>query len=150
MISNRHEETTTPHQTTILKIIDSYLQSSDGRATPEIIIFLFNQLLIFSDYAQTAIRISLGPRETPPLDVAPGGVAQTSSGLQELDLKLPKVCEALVLVLQGLITVTLNQERGLVDQELSELINDMVEHITFANKQGVVESVIGTSNHFSS
>lgn len=67
-------------------------------------------------YAQQAIRQALGPRASDgPSSPFPEAVnvevhLEAVEPLQELDMLLPKVCEALVLVTQCIITITLEEE----------------------------------------
>ncbi|OBZ74211.1 hypothetical protein A0H81_05856 [Grifola frondosa] len=145
--SDREEEAITPHQTTLLKLLDSYLQSSacahdfpsarrrteDG---DELLRMLSHTFLLLSSYVQGSIERSLGPRtansgdttklhvadqeagspraESDAIDHAAPSSGSDSSPLapQELDLLLPKVCEALVLVTQCLTSITLRAEEA--------------------------------------
>lgn len=80
-----------------------------------------------TSYAQNAILRALGPDSTrsfvadvtPPQTQASGGPYSVDNNLldnqslQELDLLLPKVCEALVLVTQGLVSLALFSEESL-------------------------------------
>ncbi|EPQ56458.1 hypothetical protein GLOTRDRAFT_138184 [Gloeophyllum trabeum ATCC 11539] len=125
------DEIVTPHQTTLLKLLDAYLQSSTGvqsvwlhRHLTPLLLSTFSAL---SDYTQNAVRKALGPttgiasasEASVSRYAAPVSPTSSEHGhqesfrlaqqtpLQELDLLLPKVSEALVLVSQCLITVTL-------------------------------------------
>ncbi|PPQ90769.1 hypothetical protein CVT25_010158 [Psilocybe cyanescens] len=140
------KEIVTPHQTTLLKLVDSYLQSTQLNATaiqlPDILhtheslgSFLAKRFFTLSNYAQKAIHRSLGmvppsknkltsvedtQRERSSSDSTSSSA--TSSAIsspspvmpcdfpQELDVMLPKVCEALVLVTQCIITICLEAE----------------------------------------
>ncbi|KAJ3732029.1 spinocerebellar ataxia type 10 protein domain-containing protein [Lentinula guzmanii] len=105
------DEIVTPHQTTLLKLLDSYLQSTPvsspgaksritkthARLCPMLSSLFFS----LSIYAQKAIRKSLrssvsdyksDDKQVPPA---------------ELDVLLPKVCEAIVLTVQCIITIIL-------------------------------------------
>ncbi|KAJ4473682.1 spinocerebellar ataxia type 10 protein domain-containing protein [Lentinula aciculospora] len=104
------DEIVTPHQTTLLKLLDSYLQStpvsSPGtksritRTHAKLCPMLSSLFFSLSSYAQTAIRKSL--QSTP--DIGPDDIRGPPA---ELDLLLPKVCEALVLTAQCIITISL-------------------------------------------
>ncbi|KAJ3720947.1 spinocerebellar ataxia type 10 protein domain-containing protein [Lentinula raphanica] len=106
------DEIITPHQTTLLKLLDSYLQSTPisspgtkSRITKthaRLCPMLSNLCFSLSTYAQTAIRKSL---HSPSSDVVSDD--NINSPPAELDVLLPKVCEALVLTAQCIITITL-------------------------------------------
>ncbi|KAF6761575.1 spinocerebellar ataxia type 10 protein domain-containing protein [Ephemerocybe angulata] len=127
------DEIITPHQTTLLKLVDSYLQSIqlDISTTAEVDVlqthvalgpFLAKRFFTLSNYAQAAMQRAIGssiPPSSPPKTTQPGGAfsngeASTSSGSHEppaeLDVMLPKVCEALVLATQCVTTVALEAE----------------------------------------
>ncbi|KAJ7576878.1 spinocerebellar ataxia type 10 protein domain-containing protein [Mycena floridula] len=93
------DEIITPHQTTLLKLLDSYLQSEPldsivvSKSRYKLNPMLAGCFFGMSSYAQRALRRALGNNSSSPL--------------AELDVMLPKVCEALVLVTQCIITVTL-------------------------------------------
>ncbi|KAJ4000874.1 spinocerebellar ataxia type 10 protein domain-containing protein [Lentinula boryana] len=105
------DEIVTPHQTTLLKLLDSYLQSTPvsspgtksritkthARLCPMLSSLFFS----LSTYAQTAIRKSLRS------SVSDYKSDDTHSPPAELDVLLPKVCEALVLTAQCIITIIL-------------------------------------------
>ncbi|KAF9563954.1 hypothetical protein CPC08DRAFT_299078 [Agrocybe pediades] len=144
-------EVVTPHQTTLLKLVDSYLQStkvhSAGSQSSEILkahetlgSFLAKRFFAFSEYAQKAMQRSLGmvPTDRGKTDggVSNGASASSSESVasssksasgqpssssspsqsgspdipQELDVMLPKVCEAIVLITQCIITICLEAE----------------------------------------
>ncbi|EIW58745.1 uncharacterized protein TRAVEDRAFT_29229 [Trametes versicolor FP-101664 SS1] len=130
------DEVVTAHQTTLLKLVDSYLHASQqahevalsrrhaadrGRSLFDVLTEAFFAL---SKYAQDAIQRALGsgrtspPREAhsnPPPSTEVAGEEQPDAApppLQNLDLLLPKVCEALVLVTQCLTTVALRAEEA--------------------------------------
>lgn len=130
------DEVVTAHQTTLLKLVDSYLHASQqahevalsGRHTADRGRSLFDVLtesfFALSKYAQDAIQRALGsgrtspPREArsnPPPSTEVAEEEQPDAApppLQNLDLLLPKVCEALVLVTQCLTTVALRAEEA--------------------------------------
>ncbi|KAG7443626.1 uncharacterized protein BT62DRAFT_934862 [Guyanagaster necrorhizus] len=111
------DEIVTPHQTVMLKLIDSYLQSTPLKpkdpAATKILVKLSQMLgtcfFSMSFYSQRAIRRSLGSPSSenfsPVVNLLPPA---------ELDVVLPKVCEALVLVSQCIVTVTLDAEKETV------------------------------------
>ncbi|KAI0084463.1 spinocerebellar ataxia type 10 protein domain-containing protein [Irpex rosettiformis] len=101
------EEVVTPHHTTLLKLLDAYLQPSNRghiNASRQCLWRLceMTTTVFFSlgDYTQQSIQRALGSYKTQQLE--------------ELDLLLPKVCEALVLVTQCLISLTLFSEEEFV------------------------------------
>ncbi|TFK51736.1 hypothetical protein OE88DRAFT_1712266 [Heliocybe sulcata] len=130
------DEIITPHQTTLLKLLDAYLQSSAGEREAglhtELTPFLLAAFAALSRYAQNAIRealgLSVGQAYPEVSQVSPqnptGSPTSSANGkftgselvqqppLKELDLVLPKASEALVLVCQCLITITLAASGG--------------------------------------
>ena len=98
----------TPHQTTLLKLVDSYLQSTSALESVHVELApLFSSIFFkLSGYTNEAIRksLNLGSGKSG-LDV-PADEVQPRE-LVELDVMLPKVCEALVLVTQCIVSVTL-------------------------------------------
>lgn len=120
----------TPHQTTILKIIDTYLlQLSDvatnlaaveaqGQMLEQLCITLLSEFFELSLYAQSSIRHSLGPETTETRFVTISSADATSTPtasqapLQDLDILLPKVCEALVLITQCFTTMALVKDKS--------------------------------------
>ena len=146
----REDEIVTPHQTTLLKLVDSYLQSmaTVTSATPEMTMIrdeltpmLSSCFFVLSTYTQRAIREALGPSTSNidsltanPSPPAPGcvSVKQPGSTVEsprlsqppfppqhpvKLDVILPKVWEALVLVTQCIISITLEAEGQGRDQD---------------------------------
>lgn len=95
----------TPHQTTLLKLVDSYLQSTSPFAPvhAELAPLLSTLFLKLSVYANEAIRKSLAlgstDLEDPTEHIPPSGIV--------VDVMLPKVCEALVLVTQCIVSIIL-------------------------------------------
>ncbi|RPD64276.1 hypothetical protein L226DRAFT_533583 [Lentinus tigrinus ALCF2SS1-7] len=149
------EEPITPHQTTLLKVLDSYLHSSKhpdyiatalprqpGAPSGHLLDMLTETWMSLSTYAQGALKRALGSQETLPADASAADTASregenkpiphadtetmsmnvseqadqdngsTTSHLHEIDLLLPKVCEALVLVTQCLTTIALRAEEA--------------------------------------
>jgi ataxin-10 len=159
----RLDEIITPHQTTLLKLVDSYLQSIQLNATtilkPEVVQthvalgpFLAKCFFSLSMYAQNAIRRSLGDSEpNHPTSSNRISSGQAASLPAELDVMLPKVCEALVLVAQCTATISLEaaeqkmcQDRG--DLSVASVANmkEFFIEATSSSGQGLVESLIGT------
>jgi ataxin-10 len=175
-ITNRRaDEIITPHQTTLLKLVDSYLQSIqlDISTTPEADVlqthvslgpFLAKRFFTLSNYAQTAMKRALGNSKSsspssPPKPSAlhgngePSG-ASSSSGAREipaeLDVMLPKVCEALVLATQCVTTIALEAEEQQGKQfqqgSIGTLSNmkDFFIDVRYSS-QGLVENLVGAS-----
>lgn len=125
------DEIATPHQTTLLKLVDSYLQSVSATAivsTPamrkidrKLCPMLSKSFFTKAVYTQHAIKRFLG--EEVQRDGNPSTIAQSPSENTgeappiELDVMLPKVCEALVLITQCISTITLEPE----ERELSPI-----------------------------
>lgn len=146
---SRTNEIVTPHQTTLLKLVDSYLQStqvsptssqsSDVLKIHEILgSFLAKRFFTMSEYAQKAMQRSLGmlppersrsngedvsatergssdsassSKSTKNVPSSSPSAQSGSPGIpQELDVMLPKVCEALVLITQCIVTICLEAE----------------------------------------
>ncbi|KAI0350670.1 hypothetical protein OH77DRAFT_1430661 [Trametes cingulata] len=162
------DEIVTPHQTTLLKLVDSYLHGSQrahelalsrrpGTDRGSLFDMLATSFLKLSSYAQDSIR-----RAIPSGSVSPDKKAGTHSPaetevdappLQNLDLLLPKVCEALVLVTECLTTVALRAEeaaaaRAAVIPPPPELVGsspkDILVAATATTGQGFVECLIET------
>lgn len=182
------DEIVTPHQTTLLKLVDSYLQANQVQPTstdPPVILhthetigsFMAKRLFVLSEYAQRAMQRSLGMVPPPRhVDVSndhatertssdsasssePSPIwspsEQTSAASspfpQELDVMLPKVCEALVLVAQCIVTVALEAE-----EQQARINEGSSTYTSFTNMKnyyvqkryegvGLVESLIGMS-----
>ncbi|GJE91157.1 spinocerebellar ataxia type 10 protein domain-containing protein [Phanerochaete sordida] len=170
-------EVVSPHQTTLLKLLDSYLQPSQPRElAPDsnelrvLCAFLTREFFVLSAYTCRAISRALGPADasaTQPHDARdddalrdatagapPDAPAPASPGpLQELDLLLPKVCEALVLVTQCLTSLALASEEHYAQaaplarapQPHGERLADAVASATSpAGAQGFVECLVET------
>lgn len=124
---------------------------------------LISIFFTLSTYAQEAIQRSLGPGSadnhespietvtTPPSDgrnrndVSDPSVAPAA--LQEFDLLLPKVCEALVLVAQCLTTVILRVEessKGSSSNEPGTSAKQSVNAAASPSGEGLVESLVST------
>ncbi|KAL0580613.1 hypothetical protein V5O48_001438 [Marasmius crinis-equi] len=120
-------EVVTPHQTTLMKIIDSYLQSSSPsspqtspktfKTQTRIIPLLTACFTSLSSYTQTAVRRALRPTPsevaspTTPLNPSNDGASLPFIPPAELDVMLPKVCEMLVLVTQCIVSIILASQR---------------------------------------
>ncbi|KAG6891267.1 hypothetical protein C0995_008519 [Termitomyces sp. Mi166 len=159
------EEIVTPHQTTLLKIVDSYLQSNQTRslASEPLTIKIHQKLspmlakcfLDLSAYARKAVERSIRSPNHSSRSPSSADVSSDDSSTPEflppveLDAMLPKVCEALVLVTQCIITITLEAE-GENGENVNESRDDVLEPglktfflETHSNDGGIVENLIG-------
>ncbi|KAJ7224451.1 spinocerebellar ataxia type 10 protein domain-containing protein [Mycena pura] len=141
------DEIITPHQTTLLKLVDSYLQSTQLSPVPttpqgtplytKLRPMLAKTFFSLSAYAQKSIQNSLG-LPTASSDTAGAAFEPLSS----LDVMLPKVGEALVLVTQCIVTTALEssdqcmQLKGL-EQSSQDFFND-----ARSADQGILESLV--------
>ena len=128
---------------------------------------LTETFLALSSYTQNAIQHSLASGDPTPARsenhrVSPDAQEQSDASppLQNLDLLLPKVCEALVLVTECLTTVALRAEEAATDAgrpRISSAIEtsantsvsgqpspkDLLVAATASSGQGLVESLVG-------
>ncbi|KAG2011693.1 hypothetical protein CC2G_011781 [Coprinopsis cinerea AmutBmut pab1-1] len=170
---NMPDEIITPHQTTLLKLVDSYLQSIqlDISTSPagEILQthvalgpFLAKRFFTLSNYAQKAMQRSLESSKSKKPS-APSGKSHskddeaagsssssaTAEPLSELDVMLPKVCEALVLVTQCITTISLEAEEHKGRQFESGAVGNISNMKEFFidvrfSGQGLIENLIET------
>jgi len=155
------DEIITPHQTTLLKLVDSYLQSSKLASNPPVTQtvqtygnlspMLSDTFFTLSVYALQAIRRSLGPSAN---EVQSNNTFTTSSDpLQpnhvheppaELDVMLPKVCEALVLITQCIVTITLQAEGRNSDSGFTGSVQNWKDFFAESGRatQGFIETLI--------
>ncbi|KAJ7623465.1 spinocerebellar ataxia type 10 protein domain-containing protein [Roridomyces roridus] len=141
------DEIITPHQTTLLKLVDSYLQTaklSPIPATPQgtsvytkLQPMLAKTFFSLSTYAQNSIQDSLGISPSTPKAKQPPADG-TFEPPSSLDVMLPKASEALVLVTQCIVTITLDS----MDQPAGESSQDFFNEASAAD-QGLVESLVG-------
>ncbi|KZT63130.1 hypothetical protein DAEQUDRAFT_734174 [Daedalea quercina L-15889] len=154
-------EPITPPQTTLLKLLDSYLhKSSRGlqvKARNDALVhMLVDTLLDLAAYARDAIRRALGSADDlqgpsgsgqqveerqPPSGV---GSESTPPPPKELDLLLPKVSEALVLVTQCLTTLTLTSTEQPHNAGNSGKVKAMLAEACSADGEGLVEVLVET------
>ena len=175
----RTNEIIIPHQTTLLKLLDSYLQSLPNlpklqfedvlRIHESLGSFLAKRFFALSEYAQKAIHKSLGmtpynanrgpftsSSDSISSDSDLGGPLDKTSALQQINLMLVKACEGLVLVTQCMVSVTLGSEMQRERIEKGDLgLKSYVEMKNFFNRKkyqesGMAESLIGASFCFQS
>ncbi|CCM05403.1 uncharacterized protein FIBRA_07619 [Fibroporia radiculosa] len=162
------DEVITPQQTTMLKLLDSYLQhiphdialsnletnQGVGNSAIAMLTYAFFSL---STFAREAMQRALGttiPKGERHSDEAgfnsESDSSQEPQSLQELDLLLPKVCEALVLVTQCVISLTLSAEgAGAISNSpsitpLKMTLKAFLTGVTSTGGEGLVESLIET------
>jgi len=176
-ISFRQDEIITPHQTTLLKIIDSYLQTNQSTSqTPikpetlqihsSLTPMLTRAFFSLSRYAQISIRHSLGLDDIDQSDRkcaesersipapatnntgSPETLNHSLGSLKNIDVMLPKACEALVLVTQCMVTIAIEAEedtahsgREDIQNPKSNMMNYFIEART--SGLGIVENLIG-------
>ncbi|KAK7056232.1 hypothetical protein VNI00_002784 [Paramarasmius palmivorus] len=147
-------EVVTPHQTTLLKIVDSYLQSSPTEspsASPRIskihtklVPMLADCFSSLSAYAQSAIRRALRP--SPSEVESPTSSVMNISPVSppaELDVMLPKVCETFVLVTQCIVSILLaTHGTDLTSTEIPTDV-DVFYKDHYNGGAGFVENIIG-------
>jgi len=129
-------EVIAPHQTTLLKLLDSYLQSSQTCPMHCDMCHMLSGIFFrLSSYSQSAIRRAIGPEQSEPLN-------GTNELPQELDLLLPKTCEALVLATQCIVKISLlSEEQWNTDPSAVDL-RAIFRDSTSVDGQGTAESVI--------
>ncbi|KAJ3540044.1 hypothetical protein NM688_g6281 [Phlebia brevispora] len=169
-------EVVTPHQTTLLKLLDSYLQPSntrklqlDRQTLKALSAMLVTGFFALSEYAQQSISRTLGAsdgdshsehgRRQTPRDDPERSTAETSS-LNDLDVLLPKVSEALVLVTQCLISLALYSEESLAaygqsaagaNAPHSQIEGDLVDYVNCSvsrSGNGSIECLVETLRAF--
>ncbi|KAI5989338.1 spinocerebellar ataxia type 10 protein domain-containing protein [Pisolithus albus] len=112
-------EVIVPHQTILLKLLDSYLQSSPSETlfsgmTPMLITCFFK----LSQYAIGAIKDVVGSEQANVIH---------ENGIQTApNPMLPKVCEALVLVSQSIASIMLASEATHLQKEVWPLFRESV------------------------
>ncbi|KIJ55410.1 hypothetical protein M422DRAFT_41386 [Sphaerobolus stellatus SS14] len=137
------EEPVTPHQTSFLKMLDSYCQNSSNNTGAGEYDFLFLPAAFtkLTRYLCKAIQHSLGNAVTDdsPLNNTTTSKDIPSNILRDLDLRLPKVSEAIILTSQCLNSIcleihTLQSSKRQVEAGYQEVFNavlapDFVEHM---------------------
>lgn len=102
---------------------------------------LSSQFFALSSYAQRAIERALASDPSSP---ATPTAASAQQPLQELDMILPKVCEALVLITQCIVTIALLLEDSSASIPSSAAtVQDTLNEMRSPSGQGLVESLIG-------
>jgi ataxin-10 len=184
LISNRDDEIVTPHQTVLLKLLDSYLHTSSlttemcQQLSPTIASTFFD----LAEYVDHALARALPPEEYPssapsllsasstpgttasppstpvtPLDnqnpseiyaataasgPGSGRLLSQPASTRELDMILPQVCEALVLITQCLITLALTSEDPELNFPPGDNPKDFFNSAMVEDGHGFVETLI--------
>lgn len=149
------DEVLAPHQTILLKLLDSYLQSSSDSTIHSHLCPTLSEIFFrLTAYAQLSIRIVLGPAASdgpsaaaPAVKISPSPPLAQPDMAQAPDARLPKVCEALVLVTQCVITVTIDEDEDEPDGSVADgeprglraFFNDARSD----RGEGLVESLLG-------
>ncbi|KAH7890707.1 spinocerebellar ataxia type 10 protein domain-containing protein [Phlebopus sp. FC_14] len=129
------DEIIAPHQTILLKLLDSYLQSLHS---PSVLMGMCPMLTTcffeLSTFSQEALKSAIGTGA-----VENDGVLATP---ETLDIILPRVCEALVLVTQCLASILLFFE-NLITPEISEAsLRTLVKDRVSSNGQVIALSAV--------
>lgn len=124
------------HQITLLKLLDSYLQSSQTCPVHcDMCPMLSEIFLSLSSYSQSAITRAIDPTSPEPLD-------DSIEHLQELDLLLPRTCEALVLTTQCIVKISLlSEDQRSVDSSAVDL-RAIFRDASSTGGQDAAESII--------
>lgn len=142
------DEIITPHQTTLLKLIDSYLQTARSSPTPttpqgtpiyaKLERMLSKTFFSLSSYAQSSIQNSLQPSKPDPAAsiTSPNVTRAAFEPPSSLDVMLPKVSEGLVLVTQCIVTITLESLE--IDAGLGQNSQEFFNEARWAD-QGIIE-----------
>ncbi|EJD07503.1 uncharacterized protein FOMMEDRAFT_164457 [Fomitiporia mediterranea MF3/22] len=169
-ITTMQDEIVNPHQTTLFKLLDSYLiylsNTKDDKeketdidlrvraSFPQISEILLIKFFELVGNAQSSVRNSLGGSSTantasrdnsiPNSEHPTAENVQTDAlaSLQSLDVLLPKVCEAIVLVAQCFCTMTLAQDTNRNVSEEARRIRHLLTDASLPNGDGLIESLI--------
>lgn len=160
-----------PHQTTLFKLLDSYLLqlsaaskledlgtascSQDIEIFSQITTILSTKFIELILNAQSSIRHSLGPLSTdsvaskdsansnPNLPLETEGDMSATAPLKSLDVLLPKVCEATVLVAQCFCTMSLDQDSHSSISHGAQYVRESLAGSISPGGDGLVENLIG-------
>jgi len=94
-----------------------------------------------SDRKRTESERSISPASATDHTGSPGTLNQPLGSLKNIDVMLPKVCEALVLVTQCMVTIAIEAE----EEDAEILKNNMMNYFIEAQTSGlgIVENLIG-------
>lgn len=133
----REDEPVTPHQTTLLKLLDSYLRDFKSLVNESPTcdyVFLTDGLLRLLTYAQKAIKQSL------PIVELESREKENEPILQDLDVRLPKVAATLILLAQCVNTICV-QFQEIPDADLNNTGYQSV--VIGSRSSGFIELLIG-------
>ena len=126
------DEPITPAQTTFLKLLDAYLHANRTASDASAFAFLVPALHKLLLYAQSSLRASLHVTVENKRSLVPQPNAGSTAQIPELrsaDARLPKVCEALVLVAQSVSMLLLRQSEQHINVLKSQLIDPSTESL---------------------
>ncbi|KAF9786501.1 spinocerebellar ataxia type 10 protein domain-containing protein [Thelephora terrestris] len=144
-------EIITPHQTVLLKLLDSHLQTA--RLTvdmcQQLCPMIASTFFDLGEYSISAIDKAIpnvsSPASAPPSltsSSAPTPTPEVQPTNGELDMLLPSVCEALVLMTQCLVTFALTSEDEELDFPIGDNPKDFLNAATVEEGVGMAEIVI--------
>ncbi|EJD43591.1 hypothetical protein AURDEDRAFT_167314 [Auricularia subglabra TFB-10046 SS5] len=129
-MDNPDVEPITPAQTTFLKLLDAYLQTRKRVPDSASYAFLgtaFRDLLL---YCQASLRVSISATVESGRSIIPPGESKQDA-VPVTDARLPKACEALVLVCQCLVVLLLGEhETRLLVAPMKTLLLEASEYPT--------------------
>jgi ataxin-10 len=146
----REDEPITPHQISFLKLVDSYLRHQNTASGLHDYSFLWEAFLQLCSYSQGSLQRSLGlepllvqTKSRTNDDPTDPETHTFEKGLRELDLRLPEVAAALVLLSQCLTTILLSIQNAANTEKPGHAGYSAVVDATQA--PGFIESLIGVA-----
>ena len=158
----RDQEPTSPHRTTFLKVLDSYLLRALATNSPprkaEADQYNLNQvvsaigdellsfLLVLVDYANSSLKRSVGSlvgTEDAPSASEPSSGGAAPKPLLDYDPLLPKVCESIILVAQSFCTLSLAKGDGGTISPIGQRTVRLLTDASLPQGIGVIEALIG-------
>jgi ataxin-10 len=105
---------------------------------------LATEFIALASYSSEAIKKSLGPLASSGTATTPQNASPEA--LHELDLLLPKTCEALVLVSQCLITLLLHLEENITTTNMNKEFRGDLLDCRGSDGHGILENLLGISS----
>ena len=158
-------EPTSPHRTTLLKILDSYLLKTLATKSPvrrdnpqsdlnQTFLNISKELLSFSieliTYANASLKRSLdssdGPAELPTTGEVDEEKTASMKPPRYYDTILPKVSESIILVVQSFCTLSLVKDTSGQISAFSQRTVSLLTEASLQQGQGLVEAFIGEYN----
>ncbi|KAF9648887.1 hypothetical protein BDM02DRAFT_3095712 [Thelephora ganbajun] len=141
------DEIITPHQTVLLKLLDSYLQTAHLTVVmcQQLCPMIASTFFDLGEYNINAIDRALSFGHIYP---APAQTSEAPLAAGELDMLLPSVCEALVLMTQCLITFALTSEDEDFDFPPGDNPKDFLNAATVEEGVGMPEVIISLLQRF--